>query len=1373
MKKLLMIATLLVMMLAMFNIAFADTVQVGTGTATSSYMPLYGLYGYNYTQQIYTQAQINKAGNITKIRFYYVSGTITNSKDWVIYMGHSTKTTFATTTDWEPLANLTEVFNGDVSSMVPLANNWMEITLTTPFNYNNTDNLIVAVDENTPSYASMSWGAFTSGTNTGMYYYSDGTNPNPASPPTASSRVALINRIQFAFPNTTAPLAPTLMAPANGGWSFTDGVLSWSSTLGGADAADYDVYFGSSATPPLVSSAQTSTSYTPTLAAGTTYYWKVVANNEIGTSPASATWSFKTPSATQLAESFEDTTFPPAGWANGTTGNWFRGTSYKVHGLAGAYKSGSTTTQYTLSTPRVTITNGSTLDFWAAGSSITAANLEVVYSPDRVTWTQIGSTITYASTYTFDHHVIDLSSLAGNNYYLGFRTGTAGSGSSYIDMVFGPEITPEAPGPVTLTAPADLATGVSNYPTFTWTAPTSGGIPTAYKVYCGAANPPTTLLGTATTLSYTPTAALPYNTTLYWMVVATNGTGDATGSPVRSFTTMADPTISSFPFVEGFETGNTNASTAINQWMQVTGPEYTAKYWTANNNQTTYNRTPRNGTWNAFLGYSGQSCLIRPIQLTAGTNYFIELYARQNTTDPTDANIQVKYGTQATLAVLTETIIPQTNVSDGEYQRFYGVFTPTSTGVYYIGIQGWMSNATASWYVSLDDITIDVAPAVIAPSALTNTNIDGDSADLGWTENNTPAAAAWKIKYGPVGFDVDTQGTLINTVASNPYPLTGLSSSTSYDWYVLSVTGAGSSTWAGPATFRTAQIPATLPLTEGWESGQGSWAFENGTETNAWYVGTVDPFAGTASAYVSNDNGVSNAYTITTTSVAHIYRDISFGADNLNFPLTFEWKNAGESSFDRLRVYLVDTSVTPVAGTELTTGQVGLTNYSVQPTWTTGSITLPGTLSGSVKRLVFSWRNDGSLGTQPPINLDNISLTAVPVPSGPVLAPNLDYPLHRQENLAKTGFPFQFSWNMAGTEPDVYNLYIANMADLNEGYDSDEFFGAATFFEDVTSPYTPVMSYAYGATYVWTVAGFNAAYPDEVYLWPPNEFTIEPDPAIVSFPHTQNFDAVTVPALPTGWSMINVNGDTVNWASYATNPYSAPNCASIGYNYDLALNDWMVSPALSLQAGTTYALDFKYRGGSTSYVEKLKVMLGSGNQVANLTTQVFINENINFADYTSANATFTVPSTGNYYLGWHAYSIANQLRIYVDDITIRIPAPLPPLAATVSFPQSGSTTLLNPMLKWTPSTAGEPATSFKVYLNQGGAFTESHVVYTGAATQFQTTGLVNGLSYSWKVVPSNANGSTVTCPTWTFNTPGLTQLAEGFEAATFPPMGWA
>lgn len=127
---------ILLFVLALASMAFADTVQVGTGTATTTNVPISGNWGYTYSQQIYTQAQIAKAGDITKLRFYYVSGSIATSKDWIVYLGHTTKTTFATTSDWVPLANLSQVFAGDVTSMLPLANNWMEITLTTPFNYN-------------------------------------------------------------------------------------------------------------------------------------------------------------------------------------------------------------------------------------------------------------------------------------------------------------------------------------------------------------------------------------------------------------------------------------------------------------------------------------------------------------------------------------------------------------------------------------------------------------------------------------------------------------------------------------------------------------------------------------------------------------------------------------------------------------------------------------------------------------------------------------------------------------------------------------------------------------------------------------------------------------------------------------------------------------------------------------------------------------------------------------------------------------------------------------------------------------------------------------------------------------------------------------
>ncbi len=61
------------------------------------------------------------------------------------------------------------------------------------------------------------------------------------------------------------------------------------------DAVTYDVYLGTEATPvTVVSNSQTGTTYSPTLAVNTTYYWKVVAKDGKGGTGESAVWSFTT-----------------------------------------------------------------------------------------------------------------------------------------------------------------------------------------------------------------------------------------------------------------------------------------------------------------------------------------------------------------------------------------------------------------------------------------------------------------------------------------------------------------------------------------------------------------------------------------------------------------------------------------------------------------------------------------------------------------------------------------------------------------------------------------------------------------------------------------------------------------------------------------------------------------------------------------------------------------------------------------------------------------------------------------------------------------------------------------------------------------------
>jgi hypothetical protein len=112
-------------------------------------------------------------------------------------------------------------------------------------------------------------------------------------------------------------------------------------------------------------------------------------------------------------------------------------------------------------------------------------------------------------------------------------------------------------------------------------------------------------------------------------------------------------------------------------------------------------------------------------------------------------------------------------------------------------------------------INFEVAPVGCPPpESLLASNITSSTADLGWIEMGT--ATAWEYQVGPEFFVPAESGT---ATANNPKQVTGLSSNTTYDFYVRSSCGFAFSPWSGPFNFTTTcDGVVVFPWSESFES---------------------------------------------------------------------------------------------------------------------------------------------------------------------------------------------------------------------------------------------------------------------------------------------------------------------------------------------------------------------------------------------------------------------------------------------------------------------------------------------------------------------------------------------------------------------------
>ena len=444
-----------------------------------------------------------------------------------------------------------------------------------------------------------------------------------------------------------------------------------------------------------------------------------------------------------------------------------------------------------------------------------------------------------------------------------------------------------------------------------------------------------------------------------WYVEAVCDDGSIQTSEVVVFGTACDA-IDSLPYFSGFETIPAGSNLPY--------------CWTRGNEDTDYPYVYE------YDSYAGSNSLYfyypNTIAMPQIDNEEIDIHATQLSFYAS----AYSDGTSLQVGVMTNPNVSSTFVPVGNtltltenyqlYEVSFAGYTGNGTYIAFRNPDDWET-------VYIDNVTLDFLPECARPELVWAQSLDSTSATIAW--NQFDGQNGWEVVLGAPGFSPDTATAFTTNTPS--YTFDNLSVNTSYDVYVRTECGDEFSPWSNVMTFLTLSVaPATLPYTCDFETADENalWAFVQSGQANKWYIDTAAVVMdnGIYSLYISSNNGASNSYDITATSVSWAYRDIQF-SDADEFELSFDWKGYGESSYDYMRVYIGNPMAVTEGDYTQPTGSVQLAQLNQSSDWQHASFSLGAAYKNATKRLFFMWKNDYSMGTDPAAAVDNISITGV------------------------------------------------------------------------------------------------------------------------------------------------------------------------------------------------------------------------------------------------------------------------------------------------------------------------------------------------------------------------------------------------------------
>lgn len=1193
-------------------------VQIGDGTYVDKGVPFEPSRNYSYAQSIYHSSEILASGDITYLKWYYAGfGDLSGSQEVTIYLGHTTKSSFSSSSDWVSINNLTEVYSGGITVN---GAGWVNISLTSNFTYNGTDNLVIAVKETSSlsDYNEDDFYTFQVTQDRSLTWGSNSSVPNTANPANGTLRkfvpIIILEGINQDCPK---PIELATSLPTTSGIT-----LNWATTASNLQSGTQ--YYVSttniapafSAEPTGTAEPNSETTVVTGLLPATNYY--VWVRDVCGDGPGA--WSnvvaFTTlcESATELNANFNNT---PAGllptcWTSIVTNPQFEPTAtiritnedgYTGNSIEFA-RNGETYSVLTLALPPLSNIGAGThrLKFFAKHASFnTGGTFKIGTLNSNDIDANLNEISEITTTGNFKEYIIEFTDVVDSeDIYIGIQLSTSQDFFlAYIDNIRW-ELAPLCPDVSQISIPTLSTTQA----TISWTSDESINewevvYGTSSSTNPDAITPVIPVLNEASVVISELTAETNYSVWVRSKCDA--GTGLWVG-PV-SFKTPCAPVNS---INENFDA--TTSSNLPNCWSKILRGETLSIYATVKTIWDGAHSAPK--VLELYSGFSNPAptdeiILVSPNigNLAAGTHR-LKFFAK--------GTASVEIGTLSSNTSTAEFFpfytVPVTNAEMVEYVVDFDNYDQTNS---FIGFRLLTTNSFTT--VLIDDIVWEPIPACPDVTNITFTGTTSSSTNVAWASD---VAGEWQIVYGTPSVTDPNTLTLSETLISPEVTLSDLSPNTTYKVWVRSVCeGIGNGAWSYPA-FITTSCEAINTFSETFESAiapdlPSCWTSinnDNGMNGGVSLI-TWQPYAGAVGVEIYN--GLTTSSSAPPTLVSPSLGNLSAGTNQLRFYAYY-------TDTINVEIGTLDEDMTVFTPFE----EVILTNsyqeYIVDFT----------SYEGTDSRIGFRLSSTEAFKS---IGLDNITWELVPMCTNVTDVTVLETTASTADLSWTAGSDSETGWQYVYAESSITNpaaLTPSTVVDVENA-----------LITDLTN----------GTLYnVWV----RSVCSDTQFGTWVGPIVFSTKCLAINVPYTEDFETVLVPNLPLCSSIFN-DVDDVNWVT-VNSPGNGFNSKALSYgpNETNTASAWFFTRGINLTANQNYTISYKYGNDVAGLHESLQVKYGTSESAEGMTLTIADHNDVTGGVAQVNSVTFTPPTTGVYYFGFNAYSPANQWHLLVDDIKI-------------------------------------------------------------------------------------------------------------------------